>query len=314
MANPSPQINLNAGPSPLPDAALLTAAASLLSYSETPGMGIAEISHRSPAFDHVVANANDDLRTLLEIPANYKVLWMQGGGLTQFAATVLNLSAWYRIKHQLQPSDEVEGWYAVTGSWSKKAAEEGARMGVAARKVFDGKKHGAGGKFTSIAPADEWDVPQLEEKSRRPAFVYYCDNETVDGVEFGGVDSETAFPFDKFDPAVPVVADMSSNFLSRPVDVSKYGIIYAGAQKNLGPAGVTLVIVREDLLGACDRVARIPGVCARACADRVARPSRRSRPRRGGSVRWHARPVDAELQEHGRHQFDVQVSGLSRVL
>lgn len=239
---------------------------------------------------------------------------MQGGGLTQFAATVLNLSAWYRIKHQLQPSDEVEGWYAVTGSWSKKAAEEGARMGVAARKVFDGKKHGAGGKFTSIAPADEWDVPQLEEKSRRPAFVYYCDNETVDGVEFGGVDSETAFPFDKFDPAVPVVADMSSNFLSRPVDVSKYGIIYAGAQKNLGPAGVTLVIVREDLLGACDRVARIPDVCARACADRVARPSRRSRPRRGGSVRWHARPVDAELQEHGRHQLDVQVSGLSRVL
>jgi len=241
---------MNAGPSPLPDSALLTAAASLLSYPDTPGMGIAEISHRSPAFDQVVANANKDLRQLLEIPDNYKVLWMQGGGLTQFAATVLNLAAWYRIKHQLTASDDVEGWYAVTGSWSKKAAEEGTRMGVTARSVFDGKKHGKDGKFTSIAPVDAWNVPQLEEKSRKPAFVYYCDNETVDGVEFGGIDSDSAFPFDKFDPAIPVVADMSSNFLSRPVDVSKYGIIYAGAQKNLGPAGVTLVIVRDDLLGA----------------------------------------------------------------
>ncbi|GAA5853127.1 hypothetical protein JCM9279_000867 [Rhodotorula babjevae] len=248
LAQRANTINMNAGPSPLPDSALLTAAASLLSYPETPGMGIAEISHRSPAFDQVVANANADLRKLLEIPDNYKVLWMQGGGLTQFAATVLNLAAWYRIKHQLTASDDVEGWYAVTGSWSKKAAEEGTRMGVTARKVFDGKKHGKDGKFTSIAPVDAWDVPQLEEKSRKPAFVYYCDNETVDGVEFGGLDSDSGFPFDKFDPAIPVVADMSSNFLSRPVDVSKYGIIYAGAQKNLGPAGVTLVIVRDDLL------------------------------------------------------------------
>ncbi|GAA5824307.1 hypothetical protein JCM3770_004458 [Rhodotorula araucariae] len=258
LAQRASTINLNAGPSPLPDAALLTAAASLLSYPETPGMGIAEISHRSPAFDQVVATANADLRTLLEIPSNYKVLWMQGGGLTQFAATVLNLVAWYRIKHQLQPADEVDAWYAVTGSWSKKAAEEGARMGVNARKVFDGKKHG-GGKFTGIAPVEQWDVPQLEENGRRPAFIYFCDNETVDGVEFGGVGAETAFPFDKFDREIPIVADMSSNFLSRPVDVSKYGIIYAGAQKNLGPAGVTLVIVRDDLIVDLDEAIKYGG-------------------------------------------------------
>jgi phosphoserine aminotransferase len=212
-------------------------------------MGIAEISHRSAAFDDVILQANTDLRTLLEIPSNYKILWMQGGGLTQFAATVLNLAAWYRIKHELKPEEEVEAYYAITGSWSKKAAEEGARMGVKATKVLDGKKAG-GGKFKGIPATSEWDVPQLEEKARKPAFVYYCDNETVDGIEFGGVGSETAFPFDRFDGEIPVVADMSSNFLSRPVDVSKYGIIYAGAQKNLGPSGVTLVIVRDDLIGA----------------------------------------------------------------
>ncbi|GAA5996260.1 O-phospho-L-serine:2-oxoglutarate transaminase [Rhodotorula paludigena] len=259
LAQRASTINLNAGPSPLPDAALLTAAASLLSYPQTPGMGIAEISHRSAAFDQVVLDANKDLRTLLEIPDNYRVLWMQGGGLTQFAATVLNLAAWYRIKHQLAPQDDVEGWYAVTGSWSKKAAEEGARMGISARNVFDGKKHGAKGKFTGIAPVDQWDVPQLEENARKPAFVYFCDNETVDGIEFGGPGSPAAFPFEAFDPEIPIVADMSSNFLSRPVDVSKYGIIYAGAQKNLGPSGVTLVIVREDLIVDLDAAVQYGG-------------------------------------------------------
>ncbi|GAA5848707.1 hypothetical protein JCM8547_004601 [Rhodosporidiobolus lusitaniae] len=258
LAQRAGTINLNAGPSPLPDSALLTAAASLLSYSATPGMGIAEISHRSAAFDDVILQANTDLRTLLEIPSNYKILWMQGGGLTQFAATVLNLLAWYRIKHELKPEEEVEAYYAVTGSWSKKAAEEGSRMGVKVNKVFDGKKHG-GGKFKGIPPVGEWDVPQLEENARKPAFVYFCDNETVDGVEFGGPGSETAFPFDRFDGEIPVVADMSSNFLSRPVDVSKYGIIYAGAQKNLGPSGVTLVIVRDDLIVDLDAAVQYGG-------------------------------------------------------
>lgn len=240
---------MNAGPSPLPQDALLTAAKSLLSFDGSPGMGIAEISHRSKPFAKVFDQANADLRKLLDVPDNYKILWMQGGGLTQFAATVLNLVAWYRTKHQLNPQDRVEGWYAVTGSWSKKAADEAARLGVDVRKVVDGKKAGAG-KFRSIPPANEWDWPQFEEDQRKPAFIYYCDNETVDGIEFAGSnDSEASFPFSQVDPAIPIVCDMSSNFLSRPVDVSKYGIIYAGAQKNLGPAGVTLVIVRDDLLG-----------------------------------------------------------------
>lgn len=252
------QINLNAGPSPLPDQALLTAAASLLSYPETPGMGVSEISHRSAAFDGIMDRANRDLRELMQIPDNYKVLWMQGGGLTQFATTVLNLVAWYRIKHQMRPDEPVEAQYAVTGSWSKKAAEEAERLGVTVDRVVDGKKYYGRGKFAGIPPASEWNISQLEEHSRVPAFVYYCDNETVDGVEFGGVESDNAFPFHSFSPEIPIVCDMSSNFLSRPVDVSRYGIIYAGAQKNLGPAGVTLVIVREDLIGELERPRFLP--------------------------------------------------------
>ncbi|GAA5931891.1 O-phospho-L-serine:2-oxoglutarate transaminase [Sporobolomyces koalae] len=258
LAERANTINLNAGPSPLPDDALVTAAASLLSYPDTPGMGVSEISHRSPAFDSIMNQANADLRELMQIPHNYKVLWMQGGGLTQFATTVLNLVAWYRIKHQLAPTDSVEAQYVVTGSWSKKAAEEAQRLGVTVDKVVDGKKYG-NGKFTGIPPASEWAIAQREEHSRAPAFVYYCDNETVDGVEFGGIDDANAFPFHAFSPEIPVVCDMSSNFLSRPVDVSKYGIIYAGAQKNLGPAGVTLVIVREDLIVDLDAAVQYGG-------------------------------------------------------
>lgn len=217
-------------------------------------MGVAEISHRSGAFQKVMDDADADLRTLLQIPDNYKVLWMQGGGFTQFAATVLNTVGAYRIKHQLKPEDEVVGEYAVTGSWSAKAREEGERMGITTRKVVDGKKAG-GGKFKTIPAVGEWDLAAHGREGPKPAFVYYCDNETVDGVEF----PEGGFPFDKIDSEVPVVCDMSSNFLSRPVDVAKYGIIYAGAQKNLGPSGVTVVIVRDDLLG------KLPILSVSAC-------------------------------------------------
>jgi phosphoserine aminotransferase len=248
----STTINLNAGPSPLPLAALQEAASALLSFTESPGMGIAEISHRSPAFSKVIAAANEDIKLLLQIPDNYRVLWMQGGGLTQFSATVLNLLAWYRLKHQLDRNDEVVAEYAVTGSWSLKAAEEGQRMGAKAKMVIDARKEG-NGKFTSIPKLSEWAMESQISNStqRKPAFIYYCDNETVDGVEFPAVtkDDRQAFPIESIDPEVPIVCDMSSNFLSRPVDISKYGIIYAGAQKNLGPAGVSVIIIREDLLG-----------------------------------------------------------------
>lgn len=226
-------------------------------------MGIAEISHRSKAFEQVLKTANDDLRTLLEIPDNYKILWMQGGGLTQFAATVLNLLAWYRIKHKLSPQDQVDAEYVVTGSWSAKAAQEGQRMGVNARKIVDGKKVGRGGKFTTIPERAAWDLSahQVSDGAtkRKPAFVYYCDNETVDGVEFASTGPKS-FPFEEIDKDVPVVCDMSSNFLSRPVDVSKYGIIYAGAQKNLGPSGATVVIVREDLIGEHGVFSTLPSI------------------------------------------------------
>ncbi|KAM0755752.1 phosphoserine aminotransferase [Meredithblackwellia eburnea MCA 4105] len=263
-------VNLNAGPSPLPVASLLTAASSLLSYPPTPGLGIAEISHRSSAFQKVVDGANADLRKLLAIPDNYKVLWMQGGGLTQFSATVLNLESWYRIKNKLAKDAVVEGEYVVTGSWSKKALEEGQRMGVKAKVILDGKKAG-GGKFRAVPQAEAWDLSSHDQadKGPKPAFVYYCDNETVDGVEFPATAEHGGqpFPFDKIDKDVPVVCDMSSNFLSRPVDVSKYGIIYAGAQKNLGPSGVSVVIVREDLIVDPDHAlefggARVPAMLA----------------------------------------------------
>ncbi|SCV69071.1 BQ2448_2091 [Microbotryum intermedium] len=252
-------INLNAGPSPLPQSALLQAAQALLSYSETPGMGIAEISHRSKAFERVLASADADLRQLLQIPDNYKVMWMQGGGLTQFATTVVNLTAWYRIKHQLKADDQVQAWYAVTGSWSAKALQEAQRMGIATTKIVDGKKIGDG-KFKGVpSSSDQWAIPTLADSDPKPAFVYYCDNETVDGVEFPSAGQPNAFPFDRFDEDVPIVCDMSSNFLSRPVDVTKYGIIYAGAQKNLGPSGATVVIVRQDLIVDLDEAVRYGG-------------------------------------------------------
>ncbi|KAK4699330.1 phosphoserine aminotransferase, partial [Phenoliferia sp. Uapishka_3] len=270
LALRSQAINLNAGPSPLPLPALLEAASSLLSYPETPGLGIAEISHRSSAFQKVLNKANADISKLLHIPSNYRVLWMQGGGLTQFSATVLNLEAWYRIKNNLAKDDVVTAEYAVTGSWSAKAQEEATRMGVQAKIIADGRKNG-GGKFRSIPKVAEWDLSAHGDsaKGRKPAFVYYCDNETVDGVEFPTEAEAGAqpFPFDFIDKDVPVVCDMSSNFLSRPVDVSKYGIIYAGAQKNLGPSGVTVVIIREDLIVDPDLAlphggARVPSMLA----------------------------------------------------
>lgn len=270
-------VNLNAGPSPLPLGPLLEASRALISFAGSPGLGIAEISHRSPAFAAVMKQANADLRQLLEVPANYRVLWMQGGGLTQFSATALNLLAAYRLKHQLAPEEQVVGEYVVTGSWSLKAAEEGARMGAVSRTIVDGRTHGDG-MFTSIPPVSSWDLASAAiEDARLPAFVYYCENETVDGVEFPA-DASTGgqpFPFDSFHPDVPIVCDMSSNFLSRPVDVSKYGVIYAGAQKNLGPAGVSIVIVREDLLSTS---------CSLWCCANALQSTRTSRCRTEGQV------------------------------
>jgi phosphoserine aminotransferase len=178
------------------------------------GMSIMEMSHRGKEFDGVAKKAEADLRTLLNIPSNYKVLFLQGGASTQFAMIPLNLAV------QEDATD-----YIVTGAWSKKAAEEG--------KKYTKANVAAKGDNKSVPAPSTW---KLSDGSK---YVHYCDNETIGGVEFKGV------------PDVGgrlLVADMSSNFVSKPVDVSKYGIIYAGAQKNIGPSGLVILIIRDDLL------------------------------------------------------------------
>lgn len=242
-------INLGAGPSSLPTSVLLEAAQGILDYNGT-GMGLTELSHRSGTFQKVVTDAEADLRALLAIPDNYYVLFAQGGGTEQFSATALNLLAAHRVKYpeygagkdgRGPPCD-----YAVTGSWTSKAFKEAQRLGLNARTVTDARKTAdANGKFGSIPPVSEW---SLSEAAEKPAFLYYCDNETVDGVEF----PSPGFPVQDLPEAyrreVPLVADMSSNILSRSVDVRAHALIFFGAQKNVGPAGLTVIIVRKDLV------------------------------------------------------------------
>jgi phosphoserine aminotransferase len=181
------------------------------------GMSVMEMSHRGKQFISIAQQAEADLRELLAIPANYKVLFLQGGATGQFAGIPLNLTA---------PDSTVD--YVNTGSWSKKAIGEAknyANVNVAAD---------AGAPYASVPAVASWKL------TPGAAYVHYTPNETIGGVEFHFVPNVGD---------VPLVADMSSNILSRPVDVAKFGLIYAGAQKNIGPAGLTLVIVREDLLG-----------------------------------------------------------------
>ena len=181
------------------------------------GMSVMEVSHRGQAFLDVAEKAEQNLRDLLSIPKNYSVLFMQGGATLQFAMAPLNLS---------RPGDTAD--YVKTGSWSKKAIAEAARfcnVNVAG--------DGGDSNFCHIPPESEW------QKTEDAAYFHYTPNETIGGVEFH-------FVPDTGD--IPLVADMSSTILSRPIDVNRFGVIYAGAQKNIGPAGITLVIVRNDLL------------------------------------------------------------------
>ncbi|KAK9696446.1 Phosphoserine transaminase [Basidiobolus ranarum] len=217
--------NFGAGPSVLPTSVLEKAQRDLLNYDGT-GMSVIEISHRSKTFQKLMDETTSNLKTLLNIPSNYRVLFMQGGGSTQFSAVVFNLLA-----HKGDRNAPVD--YLVTGSWSQKASEEAKHLGANVNIVFNTKKET--GSYTSVPPKENWKLTGSEA-----AYVYYCDNETVHGVEFDSIP--------EIDPNVPLVCDMSSNILSRQVDVSKFGIIYAGAQKNMGPSGVTIVIIREDLL------------------------------------------------------------------
>jgi phosphoserine aminotransferase len=209
--------NFSAGPAVLPKEVLLQAQAELPDWHGS-GMSVMEMSHRGKEFMSIAAQAEADLRELMAIPSNYKVLFLQGGASSQFAMVPMNL---------LRGKTGAD--YLNTGEWSKKAIKEAKRF-CSVNVVASGED-----KNFSYAPAQaEW---KLDPDA---AYVHYTPNETIGGVEIFWT-PETG--------GVPLVADMSSTILSRPVDVSKYGVIYAGAQKNIGPAGLTIVIVRDDLIG-----------------------------------------------------------------
>ena len=209
--------NFGAGPAVLPEEVLEQARAEMLDWHGS-GMSVMEMSHRGPEFMSIAARAESDLRELMQIPPNYKVLFLQGGATLQFAMAPLNL---LRGKKSAN--------YIHTGGWSKKAIAEAKKF-----CVVNIAASSEDAKFTYAPAQEKW---QLDPNA---AYLHYTPNETINGVEFHWT-PETG--------DVPLVADMSSNILSRPVEVSRYGLIYAGAQKNIGPAGLTVVIVREDLLG-----------------------------------------------------------------
>jgi len=213
--------NFNAGPSVLPLPVLEEAQAELLNYQGC-GMSVMEMSHRSKEFEAIIQTAESDLRELMNIPAGYKVMFLQGGASLQFAMLPMNL----------RPSG-VSADYIVTGSWSKTAWKEAVKLGLTS-VAFNGEAE----NFTRLPEPGEY---QFDPNA---AYVHFCHNETIHGVEY------------KVEPLPPqgveLACDMSSDFLSQPIDVSKYALIYAGAQKNAGPAGVVVVIIREDML------ARVP--------------------------------------------------------
>jgi len=216
--------NFSPGPATLPPEVLEQVRADLPEWhwhGVGQGASVMEVSHRGKAFEALIAEAEQDLRDLLAIPSNYRVIFMQGGAWGQFAAVPMNL---------LRAGERAD--YLVSGGWSKSAAGEAAKFGavhVLASSEADG--------YTRVPGREQW-TPAIDE--RRSSYTYVCSNETVYGNEVhtlpGDLDS-------------PLVVDASSHFLSRPMDIKACGLVYAGAQKNIGPAGVTLIIVRDDLLG-----------------------------------------------------------------
>jgi phosphoserine aminotransferase len=212
--------NFSAGPAVLPQEVLQQARDEMLDWHGS-GMSVMEMSHRGKEFMSIAGKTESDLRELVGIPQNYKVLFLQGGASSQFSMVPMNL---------LRGKTTAD--YINTGQWSTKAIEEAGRyctVNVAASS--------ADANFAYVPSQDTW---RLDPQA---AYIHYTSNETIGGVEFHWIPEISA------DNAIPLVADMSSDILSRPLDVTRFGLIYAGAQKNLGPAGLTLVIVRDDLLG-----------------------------------------------------------------
>lgn len=207
--------NFSAGPAVLPEEVLREAAEEMLDYQGT-GMSVMEMSHRSKAFEGIIQTAEKDLRELLNIPDNYKVLFLQGGASQQFAMIPMNL-----MKNKVAD-------YIVTGQWAKKAWQEASKYGQA-NKIATSED-----KTFSYIP-DCSDLPVSDNAD----YVYICENNTIYGTKFKELPNTKG---------KPLVADVSSCFLSEPMDVTKYGIVYGGVQKNIGPAGVVIVIIREDLI------------------------------------------------------------------
>lgn len=210
-------INFSSGPATLPESVLQQAAAEMLDWRGS-GMSVMEMSHRGPEFMDILAHTQTLLRELLGVPDNYTVLFLQGGAIAENAILPLNM---------IGRTGQAD--YVVNGVWSQKSMKEADKYGqvnLAASSEDSG--------FLSMPAQDQWRL------SPQAAYVHYCSNETIGGVECHWIPSTGN---------VPLVADMSSNILSAPLDVSKFGVIYAGAQKNMGPSGVTVVIVRNDLLG-----------------------------------------------------------------
>jgi phosphoserine aminotransferase len=228
--------NFSAGPAALPESVLAQAAAEMLDWRGS-GMSVMEMSHRGSEFMGIHAQALADLRELLNVPANYKILFMQGGGLGENAIVPLNLMQGKSSNASGIATGTVnQADIVVTGVWSEKSYQEAQRYGqmnLAASGVDSG--------FTQVPPPESWKLNQ------DAAYLHLCTNETINGVEYHFTPDLAATHGAAFKD-IPIVADMSSHILSRPVDVSKYGLIYGGAQKNIGPAGLTIVIVREDLL------------------------------------------------------------------
>ncbi|KIY50980.1 phosphoserine aminotransferase [Fistulina hepatica ATCC 64428] len=243
-------LNFGPGPSALPEEVLREAGTGLFDFVGT-GIGIAEISHRSSEFTAFTRELSDLIRTQLAVPPTHTILFTQGGASLQFSAIVLNMLARHRLLHPSLKNEERVLDYIVTGAWSGKAAEEARRMSGGARVNVVANSRS---KFPLAAGEETPGLPRRADYKFSPgaALVYYCENETVDGVQFGGVDdprSESAFPFDLVPEGVPIVADYSSSFMSRRIPhLADHAVIYAGAQKNLGPAGLTVLIVREDCL------------------------------------------------------------------
>ncbi|MDT8363921.1 MAG: 3-phosphoserine/phosphohydroxythreonine transaminase [Nitrosomonas sp.] len=215
--------NFSAGPAVLPETVLQQAREEMLDWHGS-GMSVMEMSHRGKEFLSIAQQAEQDLRDLAGIPDNYKVLFLQGGASGQFAMVPMNLLG-----------NKKQADYVHTGQWSAKAIAEAsnychAHIAASAEKSA----------FNSVPPVEQWQI------SPDTAYLHYTSNETIGGVEFQQTPDLSAIT--SGNDAIPLVADMSSNFLSRPFDVSKFGLIYAGAQKNIGPAGLVIVIVREDLL------------------------------------------------------------------